>query len=94
MNKLPDCYCDQEGINACDWKVEMVVSYSRPGHPEAIPNKVEWELDKVPNLLAQAALQLIVKGANEQGAKLYLAWGQGCANQDTPEEMAGRVMDV
>lgn len=89
-NTMPPCFCDEESMS-CDWAVNVTIEYSRPGHPEMVASKVEWELAQIPQLLAQALVQASVSAVNEKGAEVYGAWAQGCFDGDTTEQMIARV---
>jgi len=91
VNSMPPCFCDEEAMSSCDWRVGVVANYQRPGHPEAVNNQVQWELDKIPQLLAQVIFQASIAAVNEKGLEVYAAWQQGCFENDTQEEMIARV---
>lgn len=90
---LPPCFCDEDALG-CDWTVKVTIEYSRPGHPESVSNCVPWELNNIPQLLAQALLQANVAAVNKTGLEVYSAWMQGCSAGDTPEELVARVREM
>lgn len=92
--KAPPCFCSEEAALSCDWKLNITMEYSREGHPEAVTSKVEWDLDKIPHMLAQALLQANVAVVNEKGIEVYAAWAKGCFDGDTPEQMVERVKEM
>ena len=91
---MPPCFCDEESATSCDWSVGVDIHYQRPGHPEAEKSRVQWELEQVPQLLAQIILQAMVAAANEKGLEVYAAWQRGCFEGDSPDEMVARARDM
>lgn len=91
MNKMPECFCSEEGMTSCDWVLTASLGYSRPGDDSVPKNSLDWTLEHIPQLLAQIILQAQIQAMNEKGLEVYAAWQQGCFANDSPEEMVDRA---
>ena len=84
MQNLPDCFCDNDGMRSCDWTIELDMKYYRGSEVATPSNRVQWKLDSIPQVLAQAIFHTTVHVVNTKGLDTYLEWVKACYGENTP----------